>query len=266
MCRTATRRATPCGTSRFQVAPGEIFALLGPNGGGKSTLFRIVATLLIPSAGTVRVLGHDVRTHSADVRRALGVVFQAPAIDPMLTVGENLQCHGLLYGIRGRELRERASEVLAAVGLQDRAADRAGTLSGGQQRRVELAKALLTRPRALVLDEASTGLDPRARLDLWDQLATLRERHGTTIVLTTHLMDEAARCDRVAILDEGRLIAMGPPAELTDGGRRRRGVDHQRRRGGTGDASCASASTWTPRSSTAACGSSARGDTSSFRP
>ena len=199
----------------FDVTPGEIFALLGPNGGGKTTTFRILATLLVPTTGTVRVFGDDVRTAAAAVRRSLGVVFQSPAIDGMLTVRENLVCHGHLYGLRGRELTSRIDGVLAAVGLPDRAGAPTRTLSGGQQRRVELAKALLTEPRALVLDEASTGLDPRARLELWTQLAALRERRGTTIVLTTHLMDEAARCDRVAILDRGRLVTVGTPADLT---------------------------------------------------
>jgi ABC-2 type transport system ATP-binding protein len=163
----------------------------------------------------MRVLGNDVRTCPADVRRAIGAVFQSPAIDQQLTVVENLVCHGQLYGLRGAGLRQRVSEVLDGVGLGDRASARANTLSGGQQRRVELAKALLTEPRVLVLDEASTGLDPRARRDLWTQLSALRERRGTTIVLTTHLMDEASLCDRVAILDAGRLVTMGRPADLT---------------------------------------------------
>jgi ABC-2 type transport system ATP-binding protein len=199
----------------FTVEPGETFALLGPNGGGKTTLFRILATLLVPSGGTVRVFGHDVRTQAAAVRRALGVVFQSPAIDQQLTVAENLVCHGHLYGLRGAHLDRRMHEVLEGVGLVDRASARTGTLSGGQQRRVELAKALLPEPRALVLDEASTGLDPRARRDLWAQLAALRGRRGTTIVLTTHLMDEAAVCDRVGIIDAGRLVGVGRPADLT---------------------------------------------------
>ena len=199
----------------FDVAEGETFALLGPNGGGKSTLFRILATLQAPTAGTVSVFGRDVRTHASDVRRSLGVVFQSPAIDTQLTVKENLVCHAHLYGVRGADMRRRIDEVLAGVGLRDRASDRTGTLSGGQQRRVELAKALLTEPSALVLDEASTGLDPRARRDLWTLLTALRDHHGTTIVLTTHLMDEAALCDRVAILDAGRLVATGRPADLT---------------------------------------------------
>ena len=199
----------------FSVAPGEIFALLGPNGGGKTTLFRILSTLLTPGSGTVRVFGNDVRTHPADVRRTIGAVFQSPAIDQQLTVVENLVCHGQLYGLRGAELKRRVGLALDGVALGDRASARTNTLSGGQQRRVELAKALLTEPRALVLDEASTGLDPRARRDLWAQLTALRERRGTTIVLTTHLMDEASLCDRVAILDAGRLVTTGRPSDLT---------------------------------------------------
>lgn len=199
----------------FSVDAGEVFALLGPNGGGKTTLFRILSTLLEPSEGTVLVFGHDVRTQAAAVRRSIGVVFQSPAIDRLLTVAENLWCHGHLYGLHGPGLRQRMRESLEGVGLADRAGERTAALSGGQQRRVELAKALLTRPRALVLDEASTGLDPMARRDLWDQLVSLRDRHGTTIVLTTHLMDEASLCDRVAILDGGCLVASGRPAALT---------------------------------------------------
>ena len=207
--RVALREVT------FSVAEGEIFALLGPNGGGKTTLFRIVATLLTPSEGTVRIAGHDVGRAPAAVRRTLGVVFQSPAIDQQLTVNENLHCHGQLYGLRGRERSRRAIAALERVGLADREGARAGTLSGGQQRRLELAKALLTEPRVLVLDEASTGLDPTARHELWAALTDLRRRAGTTIVLTTHLMDEAARCDRVAILDRGQLVVVGRPADLT---------------------------------------------------
>ena len=202
------------GSVSFVVEPGEVFALLGPNGGGKTTLFRILSTLLAPTDGTVRVFGHDVRRDAPDVRHTLGVVFQSPAIDQQLSVAENLVCHAHLYGIRGAEMRRRLHDVLDGVGLADRASARAGALSGGQQRRVELAKALLTEPRALLLDEASTGLDPRARRDLWEQLVALRARHGTTVVLTTHLMDEAALCDRVAILDAGRLVAVGRPSDL----------------------------------------------------
>jgi len=199
----------------FEVKPREIFGLLGPNGGGKTTLFRIIATLLRPSDGTIRVSDADVTRDPSAVRRVLGVVFQSPALDPQLTVAENLRHHGHFYGLHGPFLRRRLAETLAVLSLGDRRDDIAGTLSGGLQRRVELAKALLPDPRVLVLDEPSTGLDPRARRELWDALVALRERSGATIVLTTHLMDEAARCDRVAILNRGRLVALGTPHDLT---------------------------------------------------
>jgi ABC-2 type transport system ATP-binding protein len=199
----------------FSVGDREIFGLLGPNGGGKTTLFRIVATLLAPSAGTVRVFGSHAQGAPHAVRRMLGVVFQSPALDNRLTVGENLVHHGHLYGLRGRELAQRADEVLEALGLGERASDIVRTLSGGLQRRVELAKARLPRPKVLLLDEPSTGLDPGARRDLWHELERVRARFGTTVLLTTHLMEEAAGCDRVAILHEGALVALGRPAELT---------------------------------------------------
>jgi ABC-2 type transport system ATP-binding protein len=199
----------------FVVAPGEIFGLLGPNGGGKTTLFKIVSTLLFPTEGTVRVFGDDVVRDPAAVRRRLGVVFQHPALDSRLTVAENLRHQGHLYGLSGRTLTARMSEVLLRVGLGDRGRDLVGTLSGGLRRRAEVAKALLHRPQLLVLDEPSTGLDPAARRGIWQDLSALRQQDGTSIILTTHLMDEAAGCDRVAILDQGRLVALDRPVALT---------------------------------------------------
>ncbi len=198
----------------FEVAPGEIFALLGPNGGGKTTLFRIVTTLADAAEGNVRVFGEDAATAPARVRRNIGVVFQSPALDPQLTVQENLAHQGHLYGLRGSDLVSRIDRALTGVGLGDRRKDYVRSLSGGMQRRAEIAKALLHTPRLLVLDEPTTGLDPGARRDVWQQLRVLRERDGTTVVLTTHLMDEAARCDRVAIIHEGRLVALGTPETL----------------------------------------------------
>ena len=198
----------------FSVNAGSILALLGPNGGGKTTLFRIVTTLLSTTPGHVRVFGHDVANASGHVRRLMGVVFQAPALDARLTVQENLTTHGHLYGLSGTRLRSRLSAVLAMVALEDRSSDMVGTLSGGLQRRVEIAKALLPEPRLLVLDEPGTGLDPGARRELWDHLASLRDTLGTTVVLTTHLMDEAARSDTVALLHQGRLVALGAPRVL----------------------------------------------------
>jgi ABC-2 type transport system ATP-binding protein len=199
----------------FAVPRGEIFGLLGPNGGGKTTLFKIISTLLAPSGGSVRVFGDDIAREPAAVRRRLGVVFQKPALDGRLTVEENLRHQGHLYGLRGGALVDRVLEVLTRVRMADRHADLVATLSGGLQRRVEVAKALLHRPDLLVLDEPSTGLDPSARRDIWQDLSDLRRGEGTTVILTTHLMDEAAACDRVAILDVGRLVALDAPGALT---------------------------------------------------
>jgi ABC-2 type transport system ATP-binding protein len=199
----------------FSVAAGEIFGLLGPNGGGKTTLFKIVSTLMAPSGGAVRVFGDDVVREAPAVRRRLGVVFQKPALDSRLTVEENLRHQGHLYGMRGVRLDGRIGEVLSRVGLADRRGDLVSSLSGGLQRRAEVAKALLHRPQLLLLDEPSTGLDPSARREIWQDLSALSRDEGTTVILTTHLMEEAAGCDRVAILDGGRLVAIDTPDALT---------------------------------------------------
>lgn len=198
----------------LDVARGTIFALLGPNGGGKTTLFRILTTLLTPTSGTARVAGFDVVAQRPSVRRAIGVVFQNPSLDDKLTVAENLMHQGHLYGLSGGSLREQARRWLERMGVADRADDRVDTLSGGLKRRVELAKCLLHKPGVLLLDEPSTGLDPAARDTLMTHLSSLRGDDGVTVVLTTHLMEEADHCDRVAILDEGRLVAEGAPASL----------------------------------------------------
>ena len=197
----------------FQVAPGEIFGFLGPNGGGKTTLFRILATLAPPSRGAVRVFGADLATQAARVRRELGVVFQSPSLDVHLTVAENLTHQGHLYGLSGRDLAGRIEAALARFGLTARAGERAKTLSGGLRRRAEIAKSLLHRPRLLLLDEPSTGLDPGARRDLWDTLFDLRGE-GVTVLLTTHFMEEGDRCDRLALLAGGEIVALGSPGEL----------------------------------------------------
>lgn len=198
----------------LSVAEGEIFGLLGPNGGGKTTLFRILSTLLPPGGGTARICGHDVATEAAAVRSSIGVVFQSPSLDPHLTVVENLRYGGNLYGLHGAELERRWRETAAALGVEDRTGDMVKNLSGGLQRRVEIAKSLLSRPRVLLLDEPSTGLDPVARAELWAVLERLRGDSGIAVVLTTHLMDEAGRCDRAAILHRGRLLACGTPDAL----------------------------------------------------
>ena len=198
----------------FDVHSAEIFGLLGPNGSGKTTLFRILSTLMLPTEGRAVILGNDAARDPNQVRREIGVVFQAASVDAKLTVAENLRHQGHLYGLSGRALQQRTAEMLGRVGLSDRAKDRVETLSGGQQRRVELAKGLLHHPSVLLLDEPSTGLDPGARRDLWLYLKMLRDEERVTVIVTTHLMEEAEHCDRLAILNEGKLVALGTPAEL----------------------------------------------------
>jgi ABC-2 type transport system ATP-binding protein len=198
----------------FAIARGEIFGFLGPNGGGKSTLFRLLSTLVPIQSGDARILGCDLRGATLALRRKIGVVFQSPSLDGKLTVTENLAIHGNLYGMRGARLKERTQAMLARLDVSDRAGDLAETLSGGLRRRVELAKALLHEPELLLLDEPSTGLDPAARREFFNLLSRLRESDGVTIVLTTHYMEEAERCDRIGVLDRGRLVAIAPPGEL----------------------------------------------------
>lgn len=198
----------------FDVGEAQIFGLLGPNGSGKTTLFRILSTLMVPSGGNARIQGFNVATEPNRVRQQIGIVFQARSVDIKLTVAENLKHQGHLYGMSGSLLRSRIDEVLGRVGLRDRAKERVETLSGGMQRRVELAKGLIHSPAVLLLDEPSTGLDPGARRDLWQYLRTLRDQDGVTVLVTTHLMEEAEHCDRLAILNDGKLVALGSPLEL----------------------------------------------------
>jgi ABC-2 type transport system ATP-binding protein len=198
----------------FDLRPAELFGLLGPNGSGKTTLFRILSTLMVPTAGKAVVLGYDVAQDAASVRRQIGVVFQAQSIDLKLTAYENLWHQGHLYGLRGRSLKSRVAEILTRVALADRANDRVETFSGGMQRRIELAKGLLHHPAVLLLDEPTTGLDPGARRDLWQYLQMLRDEENVSVLVTTHLMEEAERCDRLAIMNEGNLVALGTPEEL----------------------------------------------------
>jgi ABC-2 type transport system ATP-binding protein len=198
----------------LKIAAGEIFAVLGPNGGGKTTLFRVLSTLIPLQAGAVSMLGHDLRREATAIRRQIGVVFQAPSLDRKLTVAENIRLQAALYGIGGRELSSRLDKLLEHFALHDRANELTERLSGGLRRRVELAKGMIHRPQLLLLDEPSTGLDPAARSDLWQYLRHLRSEQGTTIVLTTHFLDEADGADRITILNEGRLVALGSPDEL----------------------------------------------------
>ena len=198
----------------FEVRPAELFGLLGPNGSGKTTLFRILSTLMVPVSGQASIMGCDTAANPNAVRRHIGVVFQAQSIDIKLTASENLMHQGHLYGLHGAGLTARITEMLGRVGLADRANEKAETFSGGMQRRLELAKGLLHHPSVLLLDEPTTGLDPGARRDLWQYLAILRDEEHVTVIVTTHLMEEAERCDRLAILNEGKVVALGTPNDL----------------------------------------------------
>lgn len=198
----------------FRVESGEIFGLLGPNGGGKTTLFSLLTTLRPCQRGGVELMGHELPREAPAARRNMGVVFQSPSLDPNLTIGENLACQGMLYGMRGAGLRNRVEALTGRFDLADRISDRVAELSGGMRRRVEIAKALIHGPRLLILDEPSTGLDPGIRRELWALLEELRGREGVTVLLTTHFMEEGDRCDRVALLEGGRLVALGVPADL----------------------------------------------------
>ncbi len=198
----------------FDVQAGEILGLLGPNGSGKTTLFRILSTLMLPTGGHALISGFNAATHSDEVRRRIGVVFQAQSVDIKLTAAENLWHQGHLYGMHGAGLKARIQEMLARVGLADRARNRVETFSGGMRRRVELAKGLMHRPSVLLLDEPTTGLDPGARRDLWLYLEQVRTQERVSIIVTTHLMEEAEHCDRLAILNLGEIAGLGTPAGL----------------------------------------------------
>jgi ABC-2 type transport system ATP-binding protein len=198
----------------FEARPGEIFGLLGPNGGGKSTLFRILSTMMVPTEGRAVIAGHDVTRDPAAVRRSVGVVFQTQSLDKALTVEENLRGQGHLHGLSGAVLRDRMEAAMERLGLHDRRKDLVETLSGGLRRRVEIAKALLHKPKVLLMDEASTGLDPAARRDVSRHVEALRDREGVTVCLTTHILEEADRCDRLVLLHQGKIVAQGTPKDL----------------------------------------------------
>ncbi|WP_145306415.1 ABC transporter ATP-binding protein [Gimesia fumaroli] len=198
----------------FEVRSSEIFGLLGPNGGGKTTLFRLLSTLLPIQSGSASIAELDLATHARQIRTLIGVTFQSPSLDGKLTVQENLKHQAHLYGISGALMRERIQSALQHLGLTDRKHDLAESLSGGLKRRVEIAKGLLHSPQVLLLDEPSTGLDPGARHDLWKYLKQLQHEESVTILITTHLMEEAEHCDRLGILHQGELVALGTPDEL----------------------------------------------------
>ena len=199
----------------FAVSAGEVFGLLGPNGAGKTTTIRVLTTLLRPTHGRALVAGHDVGRNGLAVRQAIGYVPQAISIDGALTAAENLEFYGRVTGVPKGERRDRIAQAVEAMGLGS-FLDRLGrTLSGGMLRRLEIATALLNRPEVLFLDEPTVGLDPTARRMVWERLELLREEAGTTLVVTTHQMDEAEReCQRIAIMDLGELVAQGSPDEL----------------------------------------------------
>ncbi|MEV7871678.1 ATP-binding cassette domain-containing protein [Streptomyces sp. NPDC088124] len=198
----------------LEVPQGETFAFLGPNGAGKSTTIALLCALARPTAGHATVAGADVLTQPHQVRRRVGMLFQQSALDPDLTAEQNLHIHARLYGMRSRYARGRATEVLETAGLADRRRSPVRTLSGGMRRRLEIARQLLHAPGVLFLDEPTAGLDPHARAQIWDHLRALRERHGRTVFVTTHYLDEAENCDRIAIIDHGRVVAQGTPLAL----------------------------------------------------
>lgn len=198
----------------LEIAPGSQCALLGPNGSGKTTLFRIATTLLRATSGQVRVCGHDVTQAPDQVRSHIGTIFQQPCLDRDLSVEENLRCHGALYGLKSERLAERIEAVLRLTNIVNRRGDRVGSLSGGLARRADIARGLLHSPPVLFLDEPAAALDPSARMALRDLLAELAS-NGTTVIRTTHLLEEAATCKQVILLHEGKVVAMGSPDELT---------------------------------------------------
>ena len=201
----------------LEVRAGEIFGFLGPNGAGKSTAVRMLTTLLRPTSGTARVAGHDVVREADAVRRSIGVALQDAAIDPLMTGRELLALQAVLYGIPRAESRGRTEELLERVGLTAAADRRVGTYSGGMRRRLDLALSLIHRPTVLFLDEPTTGLDPMSRVALWEEVRRLN-REGTTVMLTTQYLEEADQlADRVAIIDHGRIVRLGTPAELKAG-------------------------------------------------
>ena len=196
------------------VAQGELFGFLGPNGAGKSTTISMLCTLARPTSGRIRVAGYDTVLSPHQVRRRLGLVFQESTLDEELTARENLRFHADLYAMPRAALAARIAEMLAVVGLTERADSLVRTFSGGMRRRLEIARGLLHRPSVLFLDEPTLGLDPSARAELWEYLLGVRERESTTVFLTTHYLDEADRCDRIAIIDEGRIVVEGTPEGL----------------------------------------------------
>jgi len=199
------------------VHTGETFGFLGPNGAGKSTTIKILCTLADATSGTARVAGYDVATERDAVRRSIGLVFQEPTLDGYLTAEQNLIFHGELYGVDRHTAAPRRREVLEMVGLYDRRKDLVNTFSGGMRRRLEIARGLLHSPKVLFLDEPTIGLDPQTRASIWQYIRELHKREEITVFVTTHYMDEAEHCDRIAIIDQGRIVALDTPEALKAG-------------------------------------------------
>ncbi|WP_211194029.1 ATP-binding cassette domain-containing protein [Pyxidicoccus fallax] len=198
----------------LEVAPGETFGFLGPNGAGKSTTLQMLCTLTAPGGGTARVAGYDVVKERDDVRRHIGLVFQEPTLDGYLSAEQNLRFHAELYGLPRAVSAERIRHLLEWVGLWERRGSLVSTFSGGMKRRLEIARGLLHSPRVLFLDEPTVGLDPQTRGSIWAYVHALKQREEITVFMTTHYMEEAEYCDRIAIVDAGRIVALGSPAEL----------------------------------------------------
>ena len=198
----------------FEVPRGEIFGFLGPNGAGKTTTISMLCTMLKPTSGRATIAGFDVAREPDAVRSQIGVVFQATTLDERLTARENLVFHGEVYGMTRADIAERSADVLERVGLTERAKDKVRHFSGGMKRRLEIARGLMHSPTALFLDEPTVGLDPQSRRGIWSYAQTLREVEGVTIFLTTHYMDEAEACDRIAIIDHGQIVALDTPSGL----------------------------------------------------
>ncbi len=201
----------------FEVPAGEVFGFLGPNGAGKTTTINMLCTLARPTSGEARVAGHDVVTERDDVRRNIGLVFQDPTLDGYLTAAQNLKLHAELYGVQSDLVAPRMHQVMEMVGLWDRKDSVVGTFSGGMRRRLEIARGLMHSPRVLFLDEPTIGLDPQTRRSIWDYIRELKEREEITIFMTTHYMDEAEWCDRIAIMDHGEIVALDSPESLKAG-------------------------------------------------
>jgi len=198
----------------FEVATGEVFGFLGPNGAGKTTTINMLCTLAKPTAGSARVGGHDVVRERDDVRRNIGLVFQDPTLDGYLTAEQNLKLHAELYGVQSDLVAPRMQQVMTMVGLWERKDSVVGTFSGGMRRRLEIARGLMHSPRVLFLDEPTIGLDPQTRRSIWTYIRELKDREEITIFMTTHYMDEAEWCDRIAIMDHGQIVALDAPETL----------------------------------------------------